>query len=62
MKRLKLRKGAIVGIYTAIFVFTGVGAYLVSQNMKKDLIDSLISSNEKSILQLTHDDIKFLLN
>ena len=32
------------------------------QNMKKDLIDSLISSNEKSILQLTHDDIKFLLN
>ena len=37
MKRLKLRKGAIVGIYTAIFVFTGVGAYLVSQNMKKDL-------------------------
>lgn len=37
MKRLKFRKGAIVGIYTAIFVFTGVGAYLVSQNMKKDL-------------------------
>ena len=37
MKRLKLKKGAIVGIYTAIFVFTGVGAYLVSQNMKKDL-------------------------
>ena len=37
MKKLKLRKGAIVGIYTAIFVFTGVGAYLVSQNMKKDL-------------------------
>lgn len=37
MKRLKFRKGAIVGIYAAIFVFTGVGAYLVSQNMKKDL-------------------------
>ena len=37
MKRLKLRKGAIVGIYTAIFIFTGVGTYLVSQNMKKDL-------------------------
>ena len=37
MKRWKLKKGAIIGIYTAIFVFTGVGAYLVSQNMKKDL-------------------------
>ena len=37
MKRWKLKKGAIIGIYTAIFVFTGVGAYLVSQNMKTNL-------------------------
>ena len=37
MKRWKLKKGAIIGIYTAIFVFTGVGAYFVSQNMKTDL-------------------------
>ncbi len=35
MKKIKTKKGAIVGIYTAIFVFTGVGAYLESQNMKK---------------------------
>ncbi len=31
------KKSAIIGIYTAIFVFTGVGAYLVSQNMKTNL-------------------------
>ena len=37
MKRWKLKKGAIIGIYTAFFVFTGVGAYLVSQNMKTNL-------------------------
>ena len=32
------------------------------QNIKKDLIDSLISSDEKSILKLTTDDIEFLLD
>lgn len=40
---MEIEKGAIIGIYTAIFVFTGVGAYFVSQNMKTDL-----KQNDKS--------------
>ena len=42
MKKLKLRKGAIVGIYTAIFVFTGVGAYLVEQPHIKRLEKAIV--------------------
>ena len=31
------------------------------QNKKKDLIDSLISKDDKSITSMSQDDIKFIL-
>ena len=34
MKKLRLKKGAVIGAYLIIFALTGIGAYFISQNME----------------------------
>ena len=40
MKRLRLKKGVLIGAYLTIFTLTGFGAFLVSENMKNSLPSS----------------------
>lgn len=60
MKKLKLKKNVIIiGIYAIVFVLTGIGAFVVSQNMKKtDTEPEEIEYVNQSIL--TQDDIQVL--
>ena len=40
MKKLRLKKGVLIGAYLTIFTLTGFGAFLVSENMKNSLPSS----------------------
>lgn len=58
MKRLRLKKGVLIGAYLTIFTLTGFGAFLVSENMKNSLPSSEdVDYVNKSIIE---DDVEVL--
>ncbi len=52
MKKLRLKKNALIGIYLVIFGLTGIGAFFVSQNMKSSpVIEEEIDYVNNSIIE-----------
>ena len=59
MKKLRLKKGAIIGAYLIAFSLTGMGAFFVSQNMKEaDNTNEDIEYVNSSIIE--DDDIEVI--
>lgn len=66
MKKLRLKKNAIIGIYLAVFGLTGMGAFFISQNMKATPVEEekmeYVNSSilEQEDVQVINEDVKFL--
>lgn len=66
MKKLRLKKGVVVGIYLIVFALTGMGAFFVSQNMKQEekqqepleYVNQSIVDEEN--VQVINEDVKII--
>ena len=65
MKKLRLKKGAIIGAYLIAFSLTGMGAFFVSQNMQENnpiedieyVNSSIIDEEDEEVIK---EEIKML--
>ena len=69
MKKLRLKKGAIIGAYLIAFSLTGMGAFFVSQNMQVNnpteedieyVNSSIIDDNERD-KEVIKEEIKIII-
>ncbi len=67
MKKLRLKKSAIVGAYLIAFSLTGMGAFFVSQNMQAnniqedvEYVNSSIISDESEDQEVIKEEIKMI--
>lgn len=66
MKKLKLKRGVLVGIYLIAFGLTGIGAFVIGENMKTNIesneqIDYVNSSIiEQEEIEVIKEDVKMI--
>lgn len=68
MKKLRLKKGAIIGAYLIAFSLTGMGAFFVSQNMQAnnpseediEYVNSSIISDDSKDQEVIKEDVKMI--